>query len=73
MRMIGKEAMQMMFESKCRRRTRGRIEDLTDEMGRMLTYDEIKVEFSKRGFPRPFKKIVVNILEKMKHEQTANP
>lgn len=52
----------MIFESKCRRRTRLRIEDLTDELGRTLTYDEIKIEFAKRGFRRPFRKVVEGIL-----------
>jgi hypothetical protein len=61
-----------IFESKCRRRTRLRIDDIEDELGRMrgedgsgrpLTYDEIKAEFKKRGFPRPFRKVVEGILQ----------
>jgi hypothetical protein len=54
----------MMIESKCRRRTRLRIEDLTDELERSLTYDEIKIEFKKQGFRRPFRKVVEGILKK---------
>jgi hypothetical protein len=52
-------------ESKCRRRTRLRIDDLIDELGRPLTYDEIKIEFTKRGFPRPFRKVVEDIFLKI--------
>jgi len=52
----------MIFESKVRRRTRLRIGDLVDELERTLTYDEIKIEFKKRGFPRPFRKVVEGIL-----------
>jgi len=55
----------MIFESKYRRRIRGRIEDLVDEMGRMFTYEEIKTEFKKRGFRRPFRKVVIGILEEI--------
>jgi hypothetical protein len=55
----------MIYESKCRRRTRLRIDDLIDELGRTLTYDEIKTEFAKRGFPRPFRKVVEDIFLKI--------
>lgn len=53
----------MIHESKCHRRTRLRIDDLEDELGRPLTYREIKIEFAKRGFRRPFRKIVESILQ----------
>jgi hypothetical protein len=53
----------MKFESKCRRRTRGWIEDLIYEMKRIPTYEEVRTEFKKRGFPRPFRKVVENVLE----------
>ena len=56
---------EMIYESKCRRRTRLRIDDLIDELGRTLTYDEIKTEFAKRGFPRPFRKVVEDIFLKI--------
>jgi hypothetical protein len=52
-----------MLESNCRRRTRLRIDDITDEPGRSLTYDEIKIEFKKHGFRRPFRKVVEDILQ----------
>lgn len=38
---------------------------MIDEMGRVVTYEEIKIEFKKRGFHRPFKKVVIGILEEM--------
>lgn len=62
MKTVGAE---MIHESKCRRRIRLRIEDITDELGRPLTYDEIKIEFSNRGFPRPFRKVVEDIFLKI--------
>ena len=45
----------MTHESKCRRRIRLRIDDLMYDLGRVLSYDEIVIEFKKRGFPRPFR------------------
>lgn len=57
----------MIHESKYHRRIRGRIDDLVDELGRALTYDEIKIEFKKHGFPRPFRRVVEGIL----HERGA--
>jgi hypothetical protein len=53
----------MTHESKCRRRTRGRIVDLIYEFGRVLSCEEIVIEFKKRGFPRPFRKVVEGVLE----------
>lgn len=58
----------MILESKYQRRIRGRIEDLIDEIGRPLTYDEVRVEFKNRGFHRPFKKVVIEILERIDKE-----
>jgi len=55
----------MILETKYKRRIRGRIEDLIDEIGRPLTLNEVKTEFKNRGFHRPFKKVVIEILEKM--------
>jgi len=52
----------MIFESKCRRKIRLRIGGLIDWLGRPLTYDEIKTEFKKLGFPRPLKEVVETIL-----------
>ncbi|MGA2466862.1 MAG: hypothetical protein ABSH06_21255 [Thermodesulfobacteriota bacterium] len=66
----------MTLESKYHRRIRGRIDDLIDELGdgdeleRSLTYDEIKIEFAKRGFPRPFHKVVDGILQDRERRQT---
>ena len=57
----------MIRESKCRRRTRGRIEDLVYELGRVLSYEEIVIEFKKRAFPRPFRKVVEGVLEEKGH------
>ncbi len=56
----------MNFESKSQRRTRLRIEDLIDELRRPLTYSEIKIEFEKHGFRRPFRKVVEAVLQEMK-------
>ena len=53
----------MIHESKVRRRTRLRIDDIEDELERSLTYDEIKIEFKKHGFRRPFRKVVEDILQ----------
>jgi len=55
----------MILESKYQRRIRLRIDDLIDELERPLTYEEVKIEFEKRGFRRPFKKVVIGILEEM--------
>lgn len=52
----------IQHESKCHRRTRLRIDDLIDELGKSLTFDEIKVEFAKRGFSRPFRFVVEDII-----------
>lgn len=35
------------------------------EKSRAVTYDEIKVEFKKHGFRRPFRKVVEDILKKI--------
>jgi len=50
-------------ESKYHRRIRLRLEDLNYELGRVLSYEEIKAEFKTRGFPRPFRKAVESVLE----------
>lgn len=55
----------MISESKYHRRIRLRIDDLIDELGRSLTYDEIKFEFAKRDFHRPFRKVVETVLQEM--------
>ena len=53
----------MIFESKCRRKIRLRINDLIDELGRPLSVDEIIEGFSNRGYKRPFCKVVEGILQ----------
>ena len=64
----------MIRESKCRRRIRGRIEDLVYELGRVLSYEEIVIEFKKRAFPRPFRKVVEGVLkEKEKGACRSSP
>ena len=54
-----------MIAEKYHRRIKGRIEDLVDEIGRMVTYEEVRAEFNVRGFPRPFKRVVIDVLEEM--------
>jgi hypothetical protein len=52
---------------KVRRRIRLRIEDFIEELGRSsLTYEEVREEFAKRGFHRPFRKVVEDVLEESK-------
>ncbi|MGA2462775.1 MAG: hypothetical protein ABSH06_00285 [Thermodesulfobacteriota bacterium] len=54
------------MESKYQRRIKLRIDDLIDELGRPLIYEEVKVEFKKRGFHRPFRRVVEDILQDRK-------